>query len=485
MEPKMPTDLCELDACDLLEGYAAKSFSPVELIQAIFERIEQVDPHTNAFNFLDQEGATVQAKASEQRWTKNEPVGALDGIPVSIKDLPNVAGWPTRSGSLTSEAVPVEKDSPVVARLREAGATLFGKTTSPEFGWKAVTDSRLTGITRNPWNLEKTPGGSSGGAAVAVAIGAGPLAIGTDGGGSVRIPASFTGTFGLKPSFGRIPLAPFSHIHTLSHLGPMSRSVRDAALVMNVVSRADPVDWYALEPTSLDFKKSLETPLSPLRVAYSPTLGYARPQTEVLAIVESAIETLRSNSIDVDVVETLFDDPKETIRTIWIAGMASATRHFRDQELSLLDTGLLPLILEARKMSALTYTQALADRVLLGQRMRAFNQSYDLLLTPAVAVAPFAAGRLSPPTYPQDDWFSWTPYSYPFNLTQQPAASLPVGFTPDGLPVGLQVVGPMFRDDLVLRFCHEIEQYFECFRRHPRWDASRLALSLARTSGES
>jgi len=241
------TDLCALTATELLQLYRSKQASPVEVTRAVLDRIEKLNPVLNAFCFLDSVFSLKEAKQSEKRWLKGSPLGLLDGVPVSIKDLLLTKGWPTLRGSKTIDPQgPWNDDAPAVARLREHGAVLLGKTTTPEFGWKGVTDSALTGITRNPWNPKMTPGGSSGGSAAAVAAGMGPLTIGTDGGGSIRIPCGFTGLFGLKPSFGRVPAWPLSPMGTVAHVGPMTRSVEDAALMLNVISLPDLRDWHAL-----------------------------------------------------------------------------------------------------------------------------------------------------------------------------------------------------------------------------------------------
>src|SRR3954467_674653 len=251
-------DLCALSATDLLEAYRKHQLSPVEVTRAVLERIGDLNPVLNAFNVVS-DAAEKEAKASEARWMSGQPKGLLDGVPVSIKDIMLTKGWPTLRGAKTVDpAGPWNDDAPATARLREHGAVLLGKTTTPEFGWKGVTDSPLTGITRNPWDPKKTPGGSSGGAAAAVAAGMGPLAVGTDGGGSIRIPCSFTGLFGIKASFGRVPAWPPSPFGTVAHVGPMTRSVADAALMLSVMSLPDARDWHALPYEARDYRAGLE-----------------------------------------------------------------------------------------------------------------------------------------------------------------------------------------------------------------------------------
>src|SRR5438105_3250110 len=279
----MTTDLCAMTATALLEGYRRRTLSPVEVTQAVLQRIHALNPKLNAFNLISDQ-AIEEAKASEARWHAGQPKGLLDGVPVSIKDLILTRGWPTLRGSKTVDAKgPWKDDAPATARLREHGAVLLGKTTTPEFGWKGVTDSPLTGVTRNPWNPAKTPGGSSGGAAAAVAAGMGALAVGTDGGGSIRIPCGFTGLFGLKPSFGRVPAWPLSPFGTVAHVGPITRSVADAALMLNVLAQPDVRDWHSLPYEPRDWRLGLESGVQALRIAFSSDLGYAKVDPEVAA----------------------------------------------------------------------------------------------------------------------------------------------------------------------------------------------------------
>src|SRR6185437_7361877 len=281
-------------AHELLALYRSRKASPVEATRAVLARIERLDPVLNAFCLRAPEEALRAAAASESRWNRGEPSGDLDGVPVSIKDLILVKGWPTLRGSRTVDPKQAwDVDAPVSARLREAGAVFLGKTTTPEFGCKGETNSPLTGISRNPWNPAKTPGGSSGGTAAAVAAGMGPLSVGTDGAGSVRIPAAFCGNFGLKPSFGRVPAYPLSPMGTVAHLGPHTMSVVDAALMMNVLKRPDARDWTSLPPDAADYVHGLDAGVAGLRIAFSPTLGYAaHVDGEVAAAVAAAVRDL-------------------------------------------------------------------------------------------------------------------------------------------------------------------------------------------------
>ena len=281
-------DLALISATEMVARFKNKSLSPVETTRAALDRIERHNARFNAYCLVDAEGALAAAKQSEARWAKGAPLGPVDGVPTSVKDLVLTKGWPTRRGSKTTTADPAPEDAPSVARLREAGAVLLGKTTTPEFGWKGVTDSPLTGITRNPWEESRTPGGSSGGASAAAAAGMGALHIGTDGGGSIRIPASFAGIFGIKASFGRVPAWPPSPFASVSHLGPMTRTVAAAALMLSVLTRPDSRDWYALPAETRDWTAGLEDGISGLRLAFAPTLGQAPVDPEVATSVAAA-----------------------------------------------------------------------------------------------------------------------------------------------------------------------------------------------------
>jgi len=453
------TDPAELSATELLAAYRDRTLSPVEATRAVLDRIEAVDGTLHAYCLVDADGALTAAEASEERWRRRTPLGAADGVPTAIKDMLLTRGWPTLRGSHAIDpAGPWEEDAPAVARLREHGAVLVGKTTTPEMAWKGVTDSPLTGVTRNPWAPDRTPGGSSGGSAAAVAAGLAPWSIGTDGGGSIRIPAAFTGTFGLKPTYGRVPIYPASPFGTLAHAGPMTRTVADAALLLDIVSGPDPRDWSASAPPAESFVDALEHGVAGLRVAYSPTLGFASPDSEVRAAVDRAAAVLAGLGARVEEVDPGFDDPVEAFACLWYSGAAKVMAGYDAATMAGVDPGLAQICAEGAAYSALDYLDATALRMALGVRMGLFHQAYDLLLTPAVPIPAFEAGREVPPELGESRWMRWTPYTYPFNLTQQPAASVPCGFTGDGLPIGLQVVGARHADALVLAACRAYEQ---------------------------
>jgi aspartyl-tRNA(Asn)/glutamyl-tRNA(Gln) amidotransferase subunit A len=380
-------------------------------------------------------------------------VGALEGVPASIKDLILTRGWPTLRGSRTVDPNQAwEVDAPVTARLRESGAVLFAKTTTPEFGCKGETNSPATGITCNPWNTDKTPGGSSGGTAAAVAAGLGPIGVGTDGAGSVRIPAAFCGNFGLKPSFGRVPAYPLSPFGSVAHLGPHTMSVRDAALMMNVMKQPDARDWTSLPPDATDYCVGLEDGIRGLRIAYSPTLGYAKNiHPDVAAAVEAAVKVLQSLGAHVEQIDPGFEDPLEITTGLWFLGALSVWNGLSAEQQALADPDFKAEALLGQRLSTMDVQQLNLKRGVLGSHMRQFMQKYDLLVTPSVAVPAFDARSAGQQTMTPEAMLGWTPFSYPFNLTQQPASTIPCGLTKDGLPIGLQFVGRMFDDAMVLR----------------------------------
>ncbi len=459
-------DPADLDAVELLAAYRARTLSPVEATSAVLARIARLDPQVNAFCLVDEAAALTTARASEARWVRGEPCGALDGVPVSIKDLLLTRGWPTLRGSHSIDpAGPWDVDAPAVARVREHGGVLVGKTTTPELGWKGVTDSPRTGITGNPWDPTRTSGGSSGGSAAAVTLGMAPLTLGTDGGGSVRIPAGFCGITTLKPTWGRVPIYPASPFGLLSHVGPMARSAADAALLLDVVSEADPRDAWALEPAAA-IVPGLEAPVAGLRVAVSPTLGYVDVDPGVATAFEAAVDVLAALGVRVEEVDPGFADPIAAFETLWFAGAAASLASVPAHVQARMDGGLVDVAAEGSRIGAVAYLRAMAVRGELGVRMGAFHERFDLLVTPTLPITAFAAGVEVPPGWPSERWTTWTPFTYPFNMTQQPAASVPCGLA-NGLPVGLQIVGPRHADGRVLALAHAFQQATDWHRRRP------------------
>ncbi|GAA3221526.1 amidase [Pseudonocardia petroleophila] len=459
----------DLTAVELLEAYRTGELSPVEATRDALDRIETYDPVVNAFCLVQADEAQAAAKESEARWHRGEPEGALDGVPTSIKDLLLTAGRPTLRGSHTIDpAGPWDVDAPAVARLREHNAVVLGRTTTPEMGWKGVTDSPLTGVTRNPWNPALTAGGSSGGSAAAVALGMGALSLGTDGGGSVRIPAAFTGTTTIKPTYGRVPNWPASPYGTLAHVGPMTRSVADAALLLDVVSGFDPRDPWALAagPSAVDAVARAQ--VAGLRVASSATLGYVDVDPEVAAAFESAVDVFATLGALVTEVDPGFTDPVDAFETLWFSGAAKSIEHLGPEQRARMDPALVAIAEQGARASAIDYLTAMAVRNDLGKAMGEFHTRHSLLLTPALPIPPFDAGVEVPAGWPRERWTSWTPFTYPFNMTQQPAATVPCGFTRTGLPIGLQIVGPRHADAAVLAAAYAFQSTTDWHLRRPR-----------------
>ncbi|MET7907607.1 amidase [Streptomyces avermitilis] len=465
------TELTELTAVQLVDGYRKGEFSPVDAVRATLERAERIQPAVNAFVLPQVLGsaqaerfppaaheALARAAESADRWRRGEPAGLLDGVPVTVKDIVLQRGRPTLRGSKAVDPQGAwDEDAPSVARLREHGAVFIGRTTTPEFGWKGVTDSPLTGVTRNPYDTSRTAGGSSGGSAAAVALGAGPLSLGTDGGGSVRIPAGFCGIFALKPTYGRVPLYPASAFGTLAHVGPMTRDAADAALAMDVISGPDARDWSGLGPLGGSFTEALAGGVRGLRVAYSPSLGgQVAVRPAVASAVRRAVEGLAGLGAYVSEADPDLTDPVDAFHVLWFSGAARVTQHFGPHQREMLDPGLREICGIGARFSALDYLAAVDVRMDLGRRMGRFHESYDVLVTPTLPITAFEAGAEVPAGSGLGRWTGWTPFTYPFNMTQQPAATVPVGVDGDGLPVGMQVVAARHRDDLVLRVTHAL-----------------------------
>jgi aspartyl-tRNA(Asn)/glutamyl-tRNA(Gln) amidotransferase subunit A len=379
----------------------------------------------------------------------------------TVKDLMLMRGFPTRRGSHLTADTPDGEDSPVVARLKEAGAVILGKTTTPEFGWIAVGDSPLTGITRNPWNLDRTPGGSSAGAAAACAAGVGVLNLGSDGAGSIRIPACFSGVFGIKPTFGLVPAYPPSPMGLLSHHGPITRSVGDAAAMLEVLSRPDPRDPYGLPARDGDFRDGLEDGVKGWKIAFSPDLGYAKVEPDIAAAVAAAARQFAALGAEVEEIGQIFESPRAALLTLWGAGAARIVAGIPAEKLGQCDPGFVAVAAAGAKIAAVDYLGADLVRTALGKTMGEFHRIYDLLLTPMAPVAALPVGEdLNDPS--NEHWVDWSPFSYPFNMTRQPAASIPCGLTPSGpmgggLPIGLQIVGPLHADARVLRAARAFE----------------------------
>jgi aspartyl-tRNA(Asn)/glutamyl-tRNA(Gln) amidotransferase subunit A len=386
-----------------------------------------------------------------------EPAGLVDGVPTAVKDQWMVKGWPNRKGSRTTSEAAASEDAPASARLREHGAILVGKTTCPEFSWKGVTDSPLTGISRNPWNPAKTCGGSSGGAAIAAALGMSALNLGSDGAGSIRMPAGFSGIFGLKPTYGRVPAYPYGNAVATSHSGPMVRTVDDAALMMTVITEPDPRDWLGLPWQRTDYRVGLERGVKGLRIAFSADLGYAKVDPEIATVVADAARVFAALGAHVEAVDPGFANPQDVFEMFFWTGQAATVDGVPEARRADMDPDLLRHSEKGRRWSGVDLLKGWAQRDALGRHMNAFHEKYDLLLTPGLPLAAFDAGIEYPAERGCRSWFDWSPFHFPFNFTQQPAASVPCGLTAAGLPAALQIVGPRYREDLVLQASRAFE----------------------------
>ncbi|TCO55848.1 amidase [Actinocrispum wychmicini] len=439
------TDVSQWTAERLGAAYATGELSPVEATRAALRAVETYDDLC-AFAYVDHEGALKQAAASEQRWVEGRALGPFDGVPASIKDLFLTRGMPTLRGSRhTDPKQPWDIDSPAAAALRANGLVLLGKTTTAELGWKGTTDNPVDGVTRNPWDRTLTAGGSSGGSGVAVRAGMGAVSVATDAAGSARIPASFCGIVGFKPTHGRIPMYPPSVLGTLAHAGPMARSVGDVAVLTDILAAPDHRDpsWTPTVGGAVD--------LAGVRVAFSPTLGYVEVDPEIAAIVAATVTDL---GLRVEEANPGFPDPSATFDVLWSVCVAHIVRRSGAAD----DPGLQALAERGARHSVAEYLDAQSELAALAVAMGEFHTRFDVLITPTVPIEPFAVGHDVPPESGLTDWPQWTPFAYPFNMSRQPALSVPIGRTARGLPVGIQIVGPRYADHLVLAVGALVEQ---------------------------
>jgi aspartyl-tRNA(Asn)/glutamyl-tRNA(Gln) amidotransferase subunit A len=447
-------DVCWMAATELATAIKKRKLSPVEVMRAVLARVERLNPTLNAFVTLTADQALKDARAAERAvMKKGARLGPLHGVPFSTKDLVITKGIRTTFGTrLYADNVPAE-DAPMVERLKAAGAIQLGKTNTPAFGWIGATHNLLFGVTRNPWNVDRTPGGSSGGASAAVAAGLGPLAIGTDGGGSIRIPASCAGIFGLKPTFGLIPVYPFSAAWSLSHIGPMTRTVTDAALMMNACAGPDARDQFSLPGPRVDYVKGLAGGIKGLRVGWSSNLGFARVvDAEVKATCGKAARRFRELGCRVEEINPGWPSPKDAWETVFCGGIAARLSPYLAERRADIDAGLCALIDETATWAPTRYVQAWFDRLAWNDHPRRFFEKYDLLLTPTIACPPFKVGLDNPTEIAGTSVqrYDWIPFTFPFNMTGHPGASVPCGFTSEKLPVGLQILGRRFEDATVL-----------------------------------
>ncbi|WP_159995605.1 amidase [Roseomonas sp. 18066] len=450
-----------MPAATLRRNYAARRLSPVEVTRALLARVEALDPPLNAMTMLTPEIALAQARAAEAAYAPGGSPRPLEGIPVTIKDMHHTKGLVTALGShATKDWVP-DVDAPCIARLHEAGTVMLGKTAVPEFGWKGVSQSTLSGITHNPWKRGYNAGASSAGAAAASAAGFGPLHLGSDGGGSVRMPAHFCGVYGLKPTYGRIPYWPVPNNDYATHMGPLTRTVEDSAMMLKAMAGPHPWDHTSCETPPADYPSLLKADLRGKRIAYSPDLGHARVDADVAALVEKAVGAFEEMGAKVELVTPAWGPlGPELARFFWPAGYLARANMFLDEWRDRMDPGLVAMMDAGRGFTAEQYHVMRARKLEYVEAIHRSFADYDLLLTPAVSTPAFPAHLLQPEDWPQHpwDWLMWAEFSYPFNFSGNPAASIPCGFSDGGLPVGLQIVGPRFDDLGVLQASYAFEQ---------------------------
>ena len=465
-------DLGFCSAVELAAMMRRRTVSPVEVMRATLARIEQFNPPLNAFVTVQAEEAMCSAAKAEEALMRGEWWGPLHGVPLHVKDNLFVAGSRTTFGSKLTETNVTSEDCPAVERLRKAGMIVVGRTNTPEQGWKGVTDNRVFGITRNPWNTKLTPGGSSGGASAAVAAGMGPIGLGTDGGGSLRIPASFSGVFGFKASFGRVPNWPGSGGAMLRHIGTITRTVGDMAAAMDVLAGPDQRDMLSLPATGECYSVNLDCGLRGKRVAFSPNLGYARVDPEVAALCHRAAERFAEAGAIVEQVQLDWRDPYDAWSVFFFGTAAASLEKKLPTHGELLDPGLRRVVEAGLKLRGVDFANALAARHDFWEQVRRVYERFDLLLCPTLPVPPFAVGQddADPIDGEKLGPLQWTRFTYPFNLTGQPAASVPAGWTKSGLPVGLQIIGNRFADLLVLQAARAWEQIQPWSDRRPKFE---------------
>ncbi len=451
------TDPALMSAEALLGLYASGALSPVEALQAVTERIVRHNPRINAFAVMSPK-ALEAAGQSAMRWRAGRPLGLLDGVPCTVKDLIDLAGFPTRRGSRITSPAPASDDAPIALALKSAGAVIIGKTTTTEYGWKSPGDCPLHGITRNPWDTRYTTGGSSSGAGAAGAAGFGPLHVGTDAGGSVRIPAAWCGLVGLKPSFGRIPQWPLGAFGHVAAAGPMTRTVGDCALMLSVLARHDLRDPYCLPDDPRDWRDGLSQGVDGLRVGVLRHPGFDAPVDAAgIAAVEAAAAILAEAGASVEDAAVELPDIRAVFGRVWGVALARLVAGVAEADRDKLDAGLLEVAAAEGGMPATDFLGAEALRLAAAHAMARLHLRYDLVLTPTVPNGPMLAD--APTTDPvRALWTEWAPWTFLYNLTRQPALTVPMPAGADGLPRSVQLAAALYRDDLVLRAGWTIEQ---------------------------
>jgi aspartyl-tRNA(Asn)/glutamyl-tRNA(Gln) amidotransferase subunit A len=463
-QPGARPEIAFLPASEQARLVRASELSPLEVVDAALARIEALDPRVNAFTELRADLARAEARALGERIARGDDPGPLAGLPIGVKDLEDVAGMRTTYGSVPFRDRVARRDSVQVARLRAAGAIVVGKTNTPEFGSTAFTKNRVHGTSRNPWNLDRTPGGSSGGSAAAVAAGMVPLATGSDGGGSIRIPAAYTGLYGIKCSFGRIPRGPeerLTWIDTVS-VGPLARTVLDAALYVDATAGYHGCDPTSLPAPAVKYAELIDRVPRGLRIAWSPTIGYAVVARDVARVAEDAALAFRDLGHDVvpwqGAIPDLGRDWGLLSGAETYGEIAEVFERHRDDWGRAFARGLE---IARDRLTPASIAESMRKRALLNEAVEAIFATHDLLLTPTLPTTAFPAGGPPPSTIEGVELaspMSVVAFTYPFNLTGHPAATVRAGFGDDGLPVGLQIVAPRHRDDLVFQASRALEQ---------------------------
>ena len=468
-------ELAFASATDLLELIATKQVSPVELTQLYFSRIDRLDSQLNAYLLLTREEAMRAAKAAEEAVIRGEDLGALHGLPISIKDTQMTKGVRTTQGSLLFKDRIPERDAAVVERVREAGAIMLGKTNAPEFGLVGTCENRLGDHGRNPWNTDRTPGGSSGGAAAAMAACLCPLATGGDGGGSIRIPASFCGIYGIKPTQGRVsgysgvegPAMP----NHFGQQGPLSRTVRDSALLLQVMAGHDPRDPTSLRETVPDFVGAVDRDIRGLRIAWSADYGFAAVDPEVLDVTSKAAHLFEELGCHVEDSDLVLDSPYDAYGPIYEASAYASYGQYLESHGEQMTYYARDFIEAGSKVTATDYARALGLIDRLKAQMTDLFEEYDLLLSPTLALPSLPVGEFPEeiagrPVYPHR-YFSFHPFTYPINAIGHAAASIPAGFSSDGMPIGLHIVGRKGGEETVIAASAAFERAMPWIQRRP------------------
>ena len=463
----MKQELWKCSILDILKGYKEKLFSPLELAKEIINKINKDNTKINAYVFFDEEVILEQATISTLNYEKNLLRGSLEGVPISIKDLIVTKNMPTNRGTLTSSlSSKSDYDAPVVKKLKQQGAIIIGKTASPEFGHKGTTQSLKYGNTNNPWNLDLNAGGSSGGSSAAVAGGLGPASIGTDGGGSIRIPCSFCGLFGHKPTFGRIPAYPISPFGTIANLGPISRTVKDSGLIMNAIANSDIQDWHSLPNEKKDYTSYDGDLKKKYKIGYSKFWGMDKyfetnlMESEVLEKIEESIRSLKKSGLEILEIDSINwpHNPLDVFLVMWQSGAANLARKISVKDSSNLEPSFSNFVEKGKQYTMFDFMDAEAKRAENALHLKKIFRNVDAIVGPTLPVLPFNSGQNVPVGFNEEQLFSWLPFTYPFNLTKNPASTINVNFSNSGLPIGLQVVADIYKDKTCFELAYYIEQ---------------------------